>query len=138
MSFVEWARNVIVLGPSGVGKTDLAIALANKAVEAGYSVLFLTLEELIGRLVRAAKESRLERSLQQLTYPKVLIIDEIGYPAAVQLRGQSVHPQQQELPGLGRGVQRPGAGHTHPGSAAALLDHAQHQGGELPARGETP
>src|SRR3990172_656763 len=79
MSFVEWARNVIVLGPSGVGKTDLAIALANKAVEAGYSVLFLTLEELIGRLVRAAKESRLERSLQQLTYPKVLIIDEIGY-----------------------------------------------------------
>src|SRR3990172_6313823 len=70
MSFVEWARNVIVLGPSGVGKTDLAIALANKAVEAGYSVLFLTLEELIGRLVRAAKESRLERSLQQLTYPK--------------------------------------------------------------------
>jgi DNA replication protein DnaC len=62
-----------------VGKTHLAIALGIKAVEAGYSVLFLTLEELIGRLVRAAKESRLERSLQQLTYPKVLIIDEIGY-----------------------------------------------------------
>lgn len=70
---------MIVLGPPGVGKTHLAIALGIKAVEAGYSVLFLTLEELIGRLVRAAKESRLERSLQQLTYPKVLIIDEIGY-----------------------------------------------------------
>ncbi len=79
MSFVERAHNVIVLGPPGVGKTHLAIALGIKAVEAGYSVLFLTLEELIGRLVRAAKESRLERSLQQLTYPKVLIIDEIGY-----------------------------------------------------------
>jgi DNA replication protein DnaC len=79
MSFVERAHNVIVLGPPGVGKTHLAIALGIKAVEAGYSVLFLTLEELIGRLVRAAKESRLDRSLQQLTYPKVLIIDEIGY-----------------------------------------------------------
>lgn len=79
MSFVERAHNVVVLGPPGVGKTHLAIALGIKAVEAGYSVLFLTLEELIGRLVRAAKESRLERSLQQLTYPKVLIIDEIGY-----------------------------------------------------------
>jgi len=79
MSFVERAHNVIVLGPPGVGKTHLAIALGIKAVEAGYSVLFLTLEELISRLVRAAKESRLERSLQQLTYPKVLIIDEIGY-----------------------------------------------------------
>jgi DNA replication protein DnaC len=79
MSFVERAHNIIVLGPPGVGKTHLAIALGIKAVEAGYSVLFLTLEELIGRLVRAAKESRLERSLQQLTYPKVLIIDEIGY-----------------------------------------------------------
>jgi DNA replication protein DnaC len=79
MSFAERAHNVIVLGPPGVGKTHLAIALGIKAVEAGYSVLFLTLEELIGRLVRAAKESRLDRSLQQLTYPKVLIIDEIGY-----------------------------------------------------------
>jgi DNA replication protein DnaC len=79
MSFVERAHNVIVLGPPGVGKTHLAIGLGIKAVEAGYSVLFLTLEELIGRLVRAAKESRLERSLQQLTYPKVLIVDEIGY-----------------------------------------------------------
>jgi len=79
MSFVERAHNVIVLGPPAVGKTHLAIALGIKAVEAGYSVLFLTLEELIGRLVRAAKESRLERSLQQLTNLKVLIIDEIGY-----------------------------------------------------------
>jgi DNA replication protein DnaC len=79
MSFVERAHNVIVLGPPGVGKTHLAIALGIKAVESGYSVLFLTLEELIGRLVRAAKESRLEHNLQKLTYPKVLIIDEIGY-----------------------------------------------------------
>jgi DNA replication protein DnaC len=79
MSFVERSHNVIILGPPGVGKTHLAVALGVKAVEAGYSVLFLTLENLMIRLVKAFNENRLERSLQQLTYPKVLIIDEIGY-----------------------------------------------------------
>jgi DNA replication protein DnaC len=50
-----------------------------KAVEAGYSVLFLTLEALMIRLTKALNENRLERSLQQLIYPKVLIVDELGY-----------------------------------------------------------
>jgi len=79
LSFVERAHNVIVLGPPGVGKTHLAISLGVKAVEAGYSVLFLTLEALMTRLTKALNENRLERSLQQLTYPKVLTVDEIGY-----------------------------------------------------------
>ena len=85
LSFVERAHNVIVLGPPGVGKTHLAIALGVKAVEAGYSVLFMTLETLMTRLTRAVHENRLDRSLQQLIYPKVLIIDEIGYLPLSQL-----------------------------------------------------
>lgn len=79
MSFVERGQNAVVLGPPGVGKTHLAIALGVKAVEAGYSVLFLTLETLMTRLVRARHENRLDRALQQLAYPKVLILDELGY-----------------------------------------------------------
>jgi len=79
LSFVERAHNIVLLGPPGVGKTHLAIGLGVKAVEAGYSVLFLTLEQLMTRLMKAFNENRLERTLQQLSYPKVLIIDEIGY-----------------------------------------------------------
>jgi DNA replication protein DnaC len=79
LSFVERAHNVVLLGPPGVGKTHLAVALGVKAVEAGFSVLFLTLETLMTRLQRARRENRLERTLQQLTYPKLLILDEMGY-----------------------------------------------------------
>jgi len=79
LAFVERAHNVVILGPPGVGKTHLAIALGIKAVEAGYSVLFLTLEALMSRLNKAGHENRLERALKQLTYPRLLIIDELGY-----------------------------------------------------------
>ena len=79
LSFIERAHNVVVLGPPGVGKTHLSVALGVKAAEAGYSVLFLTLETLMTRLMKAQTENRLERALKQLVYPKLLIVDEIGY-----------------------------------------------------------
>lgn len=79
LSFLERAHNVVLLGPPGTGKTHLSVALGMKAVEAGFSVLFLTLEALMTRLLRAKRENRLERSLQQLGYPKLLILDELGY-----------------------------------------------------------
>jgi DNA replication protein DnaC len=78
LSFVERGQNVVLLGPPGVGKTHLAVGLGVKAVEAGYSVLFLSLEGLMTRLLRSTHENRLERALQQLTAPKVLILDEPG------------------------------------------------------------
>ena len=78
LGFVGRAENVVLLGPPGVGKTQ-AIGLAIKAAEVDHRVLFLTLEQLMGKLKRASQENRLERQLQQLTYPKVLILDEIGY-----------------------------------------------------------
>jgi DNA replication protein DnaC len=75
LSFVERSENVILLGPPGVGKTHLAIALGIKAVEAGFRVHFLSLESLLTRLTRARMENRVERQLQQFAYAKVLIID---------------------------------------------------------------
>jgi DNA replication protein DnaC len=70
---------VVVLGPPGVGKTHLSVGLGVKAIEAGYSVVFQTLETLMTRLTRAQHENRLEATLKQLTYPKLLILDELGY-----------------------------------------------------------
>ncbi len=79
LSFVARAENCIFLGPPGVGKTHLAIALGVKAVEAGFSTLFLTVEELTTRLARARKQNRIETVLTQLARPKLLVLDELGY-----------------------------------------------------------
>jgi DNA replication protein DnaC len=79
LAFVERGNNAVFLGPPGVGKTHLAIALGIKAAQAGHRVMFLTLDELLSKLRKASAEQKLERVLKQLTYPKVLILDELGY-----------------------------------------------------------
>ncbi|WP_033816920.1 IS21-like element helper ATPase IstB, partial [Escherichia coli] len=79
LAFLERSEYVILLGPPGVGKTHLAIAPGVKAVDAGHRVLFMPLDRLIATLMKAKQENRLERQLQQLSYARVLILDEIGY-----------------------------------------------------------
>lgn len=79
LKFIEECENVVFLGPPGVGKTHLAIALGLEAVKQNYTVYFTTLEELLAQLAKARAQDQLESKLGHYTKPKVLIIDEVGY-----------------------------------------------------------
>jgi DNA replication protein DnaC len=79
LRFVHEARNVILLGPPGVGKTHLAVGLATEAIRGGFGAYFVTAHQLIGDLGLAARERRLERRMRIYVAPKVLVIDEMGY-----------------------------------------------------------
>jgi DNA replication protein DnaC len=78
--FVRKKENILLLGPSGVGKTHLAIALGIMAVENRVKTRFLSAADLLLGLLRAKKEKRYERYLHQVIIaPPLLIIDELGY-----------------------------------------------------------
>ena len=79
LSFVRTHSNVIFLGPPGVGKTHLALSLAEKALDAGYSVFFSTLRDLAEDLELASQQHALKARLRRYSTPHVLVIDEIGY-----------------------------------------------------------
>jgi DNA replication protein DnaC len=77
--YAEDATNVLFIGPPGVGKTMLAIALGHAAVDAGLRTYYTTAADLAARCRRAALEGRWATTMRFFNGPSVLIVDELGY-----------------------------------------------------------
>ena len=77
--WIERRENVIALGPSGTGKTHIALGLGLSACQKGLSVGFVTAAALVHELMEARDERRLLRLQKQMVSHKLLIIDELGF-----------------------------------------------------------
>jgi len=77
--WIERKENVIALGPSGTGKTHIALGLGLTACQKGLPVAFVTASALVHEMMEARDEKRLLQLQRKLTKVKLLIIDELGF-----------------------------------------------------------
>lgn len=79
LEFIDKKENVLFLGPPGVGKTHLSVALGIKACMAKYRVVFIPAQKLLEELTVSLKDGSLTEKLLSYSRLNLLIIDELGY-----------------------------------------------------------
>lgn len=77
-SFVERHENVLLIGPTGTGKSHIAQALGHRACRAGYVVLYVAAQDLLKQLRAARADGSYDRRLLRFTTPDLLIVDDLG------------------------------------------------------------
>lgn len=78
LTFLARQENVFFLGPPGVGKTHLAVALAIKTAQAGHSIYFTTMADLVAKLREDEQTGRNERA-RSYSRAALVVVDEVGY-----------------------------------------------------------